>query len=187
MKKEELKEVLFGLLLGNVNLQTYTGGKTWRIKFLQPDKNKYYLFHLYSIFKNYVKTEPKKTNCNIWYFNTITNELWLEYGNIFYKKKKKILPEKNYIIQYLSPLALAYWYMDNGGLKSNCKAYYLYTNKFKLKELKVIGEVFKEKYNIEVSYHKKGKNYWIYIPVKYYDKFKNLIYPYMQNKMSDKL
>jgi len=51
--------VLIGTLLGDSSLQTYTDGNTWRARFLQGDLHKDYLFHIYEIFKDYVKTPPK--------------------------------------------------------------------------------------------------------------------------------
>lgn len=61
MEEYKLKEILFGTLLGDGRLQTYTGGRTWRVRFLQSSKNKDYLFHLYDVFKRYVKTAPKES------------------------------------------------------------------------------------------------------------------------------
>lgn len=111
---------------------------------------------------------------------------------MFYDKRKKV-PDKEYLDKYLTPIALAYWYMDVGSLKSNTKAYYLCTDSFKLSELKVIGEVLKEKYDINISYHKKGSNtcfgtgYRIYIPRRDYETFKGLVEGYIHVSMRYKL
>lgn len=43
----KLKEIIFGTLLGNSKLQTFTGGKTWRICFYQSLIHKEFLFHLF--------------------------------------------------------------------------------------------------------------------------------------------
>jgi len=77
--------------------------------------------------------------------------------------------------------------MDDGSLKSNCKAYYICTDSFKLKDLKRIEKIFNEKYKITMNYHKKGNNYRIYIPRKEYEKFKNLIEEYIHISMKYKL
>ena len=87
------KEILFGVLLGDGNLQTYTGGKSWRIRFLQSDKN--YLFHLYYVFNEYVKTPPKKAIKKIikyileWSFNTTVQPIALEFSKMFGGSHKK--------------------------------------------------------------------------------------------------
>lgn len=187
------KEILFGLLLGDANLQTYTGGKSWRIRFIQSDKNKDYLFYLYSIFQSWVKTPPKQSflesGHSRWTFNTTVQPVALEFANMFYFKNKKVIPSNNeYLVKYLTPRALAFWFMDEGSLKSNCLSYYLCTDSFDLKDLKRIGEiVFKKKFDIDISFHKKGNNYRIYIPRKDSVKFRNLIEEYMHESMLYKL
>ena len=57
-----LISALVGTLLGDSSLQTYTDGKTFRARFLQSDLHKDYLFHLYSLFKEYTSTPPKLSN-----------------------------------------------------------------------------------------------------------------------------
>jgi hypothetical protein len=47
--------------------------------------------------------------------------------------------------------------------------------------------VFKEKYNIDISFHKKGLNYRIYIPKRESLKFYNLIEKYIYISMRYKL
>jgi len=188
MQKQE-KEILFGTLLGNSKLQTYTGGKTWRVRFIQSNKD--YLFHLYSIFKNMCKTEPKESwlesGHSRWTFKTTVLPLDLEFGQVFYLKNKKRVPSNEYLDLYLTPRAIAYWFMDIGCLKSNRKAYSLNTDSYKLDELKRIGEILKNKYDVEISFHKQGLNYKIDIPVKEYIKFRNLIEVYIDSSMKYKL
>ena len=48
----EQKQVLFGTLLGDAHLETQNNGRTYRVKFMQSDAHKAYIFHLYSIFKD---------------------------------------------------------------------------------------------------------------------------------------
>lgn len=185
------KQILFGTLLGDASLQTYTGGKTWRIRFIQSNIHKLYLFHLYNIFKKYTKTPPKqswlKTGHSRWTFNTTVQPIGLEFANIFYNKKHKIIPSNEYLNIYLTPIAIAYWYMDDGSLKSNCFSYYLCTDSFKLEDLKRIQKIFKEKYNIDINFHKNRLNYRIYIPKREALKFYNLIEKYIHKSMRYKL
>lgn len=187
----QLKEILFGCLLGDANLQTFTGGKSWRARFIQPEQHKLYLFHLFEIFSHFVNTPPKSiidNSGNIrWYFNTTVQLDLLEFAQYFYSKKKKVLPSKDILFKYLSPLAISYWFMDDGSLKSNCLAYYLCTDCFSLLELKILAEVFLEKYNIIVNFHKKGMVYHIYISKSEYLKFRNLIEPNIHYSMNYKL
>jgi hypothetical protein len=49
----ELKEILIGLVLGDLNVQKQKYGKNVRLRFSQGAVNKEYLFHLYELFKAY--------------------------------------------------------------------------------------------------------------------------------------
>lgn len=189
------KEILIGVLLGDGNLQTYTNGNTWRARLIQGDKNKEYLFHLYEVFKQYVKTPPRSItdkNGHIrWYFNTTVLKDGKELGELFYKKKggiwKKSLSPK--LIEEITPKSIAYWYMDDGNLKKvkNTLSYRICTDSYTIEELKILGEVLK-KYEIEISYHKQRPGqYRIYIPTKYKERFKELIESYVVETMKYKL
>ena len=191
---QEQKEILFGALLGDASLQTYTGGKTWRARFIKSNAHQEYLFYLYSIFSPFVSTPPKSISDDnghvSWYFNTTASSDLKEFGDCFYikigGKFLKIVPTNSQLVKYLTPLALSFWYMDHGTHKSNSNAYYLCTDCFSLKDLKRLGEYFLFTYGITVSYHKIGRNYRIYIPRVYYEKFKTLILPSMHPSMLHK-
>lgn len=185
------KEILIGTLLGDSSLQTYTRGNTWRLRFIQKDKD--YLFHLYYIWKPFVNSEPKLADDGFgnkrWYFNTLVLPELFEFALDFYYPREggnrwvKKVP--NNLI--LTPKSLAYWFMDDGSKKSNGKAYYLCTDSFSLIEVKYLGYLFLKFWNIHVSYHKKGSNYRIYIPSKYQDTFKGLIKEFIVPSMFYKL
>jgi len=188
------KDILLGTLLGDASLQTYTKGKTYRLRFLQSDDHREYLWHLYSIFKDYCGTEPKfqvtKQNYKRWYFNTKTYDCFLEFSNIFYYENKKILNYKEYdykIYEYCSPRSLAYWYMDDGYKRKNSNSGLLCTDNFSYEELEFLKELLNNKFNIHVSFHKKGPNHRIYIPSKSFNNFRNLIKPYIIESMKYKL
>jgi len=179
----ELKDVLIGTLLGDCSLQTYTHGRTWRARFLQSDQHRDYLFHLYELYKDYVGTPPKLSDDGLgnkrWSFNTRVVPELNSFADLFYEKRgdkfvKVIKPE---VCKLITPLSLAYWYMDDGSLKTvkNTQAYILCTDSFIKDEVLMLGEMFKSIYDIHVSYHLKGGNYRIYIPVKHTERFGELI------------
>jgi hypothetical protein len=87
----------------------------------------------------------------------------------------------------LTDRALAYWYMDDGSKKSNAQAYYFCTDCFSLQDVKYLGSIFLQNWDIHVGYHKKGGNYRIYIPTGSGVKFKNLIDKYVVETMRYKL
>ena len=127
-----------------------------------------------------------KNNNKRWYFNTTVNPCLNEFAEFFYDKKK-VLPSIEVINHYLTPLALCYWYMDNGIKKWNANAYYLCTDHLTLDDLKILRTVFKQKWDIDVNFHKKDFNYRLYIPVREANKFKELIYPMIDWEMKYKL
>ncbi len=42
-------EILVGILLGDASLQTESNGRTYRLRVLQSEEHKDYIFHLYDI------------------------------------------------------------------------------------------------------------------------------------------
>jgi len=52
-------EIIIGVLLGDAHLEKQKGGINYRLKFHQNDRHKDYIFHLYDIFHDWVKTPPK--------------------------------------------------------------------------------------------------------------------------------
>jgi hypothetical protein len=53
-------ESSIGLMLGDASIQTQNRGKTYRIKFEWSDKNKAYLDHVFSLFDEWVLSQPHK-------------------------------------------------------------------------------------------------------------------------------
>ena len=187
--------VLIGTLLGDSSLQTYTDGKTWRARFLQGDLNKEYLFHLYEIFKDFVKTPPKLSDDGLgnkrWSFNTCVIPELNSYAELFYKKvgNRRIKVINPLIYEKFNEISMTYWFMDDGSLKKveNTKAFIFCTDSYTKEEVLILGEMFKKKYNIHVGYHLKGGNYRIYIPSKHYLELKSLIEPLIHENMKYKL
>lgn len=185
---------ILGNLLGDASLQTFTNGKTWRLRFIQKDKD--YLFYLYDLFGHLVSTPPKsitdKHGSTRWYFNTTVLHDGQVLADLFYIKKggKWVKTLNKNLYPQLTAASLAHWFMDDGSLKQvrNSQAYILCTDSFSLSELKELAQVFQTQYNIHVSFHKQRTNqYRIYIPVKHRLDFKNLVEEYIVPSMKYKL
>nr|ACU25388.1 hypothetical protein [Trebouxia angustilobata] len=186
------KEVLFGVILGDAHLETQNNRITYRVKFEQSIKHKAYIEHLYDVFKNYVKTSPQlklvtyknsqtngqKQSINI-RFATISSSTFTFFGKQFYKDKKKVIPKL--IHRWLTPRALAYWYMDDGSMKSTqSKGVLLNTQAFSHSEVQLLCNVLTEKFNLYCWPRKQKKNtYQIYISGKTYETLRNCIYPFI--------
>ncbi len=179
------REIILGTLLGDAHLRTHNN-KTYNLQFYQSNLHKSYIDHLYSIFHEWVLTPPKQrlsTGC--WFFNTFTHPDIVphtHYGIMFYNQRVKIIP--TLIHDLLTPRALAYWYMDDGSMKSKqSKGVLLNTHCFELKDINLLCTVLESKFNLNCwprqQKHKNKIYYQIYISGKSYDILSNLIKPYL--------
>ena len=117
------RQIAEGIMLGDASLQTQDGGKSYRLKLLQGDKNKEYLFHLSTVFSRYLsppspQNRQSKTTgkaLKAWRSQTISHEAFNILAKTFLDEKgrKRITPDL-----VLTDRGLAYWLMDDGG-KSN--------------------------------------------------------------------
>jgi hypothetical protein len=123
-----LLDISIGVLLGDCSIQKNTSKsiEKYRLKFLQSAKHKEYIYHLHNEFKDYVKAPPFfNSERNTYSFQTIFHSDFKQLADIFLNEKgKKVIKtffkkKKNLI----SPVSLAYWFMDDGGLLSYNKIY----------------------------------------------------------------
>jgi len=123
---EEFKQIIVGLILGDLNVQKQTKNSNVRLCFKQGLVHKDYLMHLYDLFKTYCPTPPKTTNpvadkrtgktyIGIW-FNTYSLPCFNTFYDMFYLAGKKVMPSN--IAELLTPLSLAYWICDASAIRS---------------------------------------------------------------------
>ena len=180
------REVLIGILLGDASLKPNTHKTKYSLKILQSDQHKEYVFHLYEIFKDFTNTPPRKyvfTDKRFpnkiytrWYFSTTSQAFFRFYAHQFYDSNKKIVPKRIY--KWLTPRAIAYWYMDDGAQKWKTKSLGVRfcTNNFSLTEVKLLISVLQEKYELKCSTQKKKHNFRIYISSESHSILTNLIF-----------
>ena len=185
-------EILIGLLLGDVHASK-ARTKNTRFLFEQGEVHSAYLYHLYEIFKEYCKTEPKissrfdkrtnKTYSTI-KFSTLTSPLFNYYYNSFYINETKVIPEN--LGDLLSARGLAYWAMDDGNKTGT--GFRLNTQSFTKDENLFLIKILKEKFDLNCTLNTNDKNqHRIYITTKSMLKFKELVSPYFQESMMYKL
>jgi hypothetical protein len=177
------RQVIVGTLLGNAHAESQNIGKSFRLKFEQRQSNKAYLFHLHEIFKNCCGSDPyQKTNKN-WAFSTLSSTNLSFYGKYFYNTAgTKRIPRN--IGRFLTPISLAYWFMDNGSIKSNeSKGTILHTHAFSLKEVELIIEALNRKFSIQAAPRKQKEGYQIYISGHSYEVFYSCIGPHLHDSM----
>ena len=151
------KEVIFGTMLGDLTAERSQKTGNTRLRFYMSSINKDLIYHLYSIFKSYVKTEPKFINRKLnkltniehtdIYFSTLNYSMfnWV-YDDFYVKiqnKNIKIIPQDS--INRLTSVSLAFWIMDDGGLGSN-GTLNLHTDSYTLTEVNLLIDVLKRNF-----------------------------------------
>lgn len=201
------RDVLVGLMLGDGHLrpsQGKTNPATYSLTVLQSDAHKDYVFHLYSVFKEFVRTAPRfyeftdPRNPTVlykrWTFSTTLQSCFRFYGQQFYKTfyvdnklcRIKVVPI--FICKLLSERSLAYWYMDDGAAKWQGKSLGLRycTDNFSKKEVNLLIRCLTQKFNLLCSTQKKGGKDRIYVKHDSYSTIKALMYEYLIPSMVHK-
>jgi len=121
-------------------------------------------------------------------FRTATSKLFNPYRELFYPNQTKIVPPN---IKHLltTELALAVWYLDDGGLRTDCDGLRLYTNSFSYGEVVLLGELLLENFGIASTPHKQGKGHNLYIGTlhKQSEKFCDIIRPVVASEIPSML
>jgi ubiquinol-cytochrome c reductase cytochrome b subunit len=194
---EDVLSVIIGSLLGEAYANKRSGEGV-RICYRQSIRHKEYLFWLYTFFYNrgytsnlqprqYTRTIQSKEG-KVYYgyeFNTFTFRSFSWIHGMFYNKGRKVIPKNIY--EYLTPLALAVWIMDDGGWTNY--GIRIATNSFKLKEVELLQDVIKSKYNLETTIQKIyiKDQYSIYIKKQSVNNLRNIVGPFIHFSMLHKL
>ena len=167
------KDLIVGTLLGDGNLQTETKGRTWRYRALHKAAHKDYLFYKYELLKNFCQNPPCYSEVHDtrtdkfyrrWYFQTSISNAFKHYGNLFYtfdlKTNRMVKKVPINIQQLLTPLAVAYWYMDDGSMKwiRHSNAIRICTESFSESDVSRLKKALKNLYNIETQLIRKTNN-----------------------------
>jgi len=184
------REIIAGTLLGDGHLETQNKGKTYRLKIEHCDAQKEYLYWIYQELKPWIPSEPytKVKNNKVYVgVRTYSHELLKTFGDIFYQKGRKIIPQV--FEDLLTPLSLAIWFMDDGSLKSSQhRTFVIHTLGYERVELENIQKILFKKFDLKTSLHSQKGKYWrLYILSHSAEKFKKLIKPYILPSMEYKL
>ncbi len=193
--EEKLSQVSIGVLLGDASIQKNTSKKVekWRLKFSQSAKHSAYIHHLHDQFKGYVISEPffNQTR-NMYSFQTIFDRRFKCLSDIFLdcdgKKKITCFFKENPI----SPLSLAYWFMDDGGLLSYKKDWprkglVFNTQGFTFAEVETLSQNLNRSYNLKTWVKLNKKKPIIAVSGKEYHQISRIFLPYMHQSMIYKL
>jgi len=191
---ETLFEIGIGTLLGDASIQTQNGGKSFRLKYSQSEKkHREYLFHLHTLWQDWVLSPPflntKRSQLSFQTlshpeFNTLAQLFVLDsQGNLC---KKYIQP--NFVENYVTPRALAYWLMDDGGKASYSKDYerrglVLNTQGFSKDHVDILCQGLQKRYGFDCWLKPNKNGYIIVISGKNYGTIVTLLNPFLIDSM----
>ena len=186
---KEQVEALVGTTLGDAYLEIKSGNGTGHC--IHCLEQKQLIFYKYELLKN-VSNEPriihkhdvrfKIPDYDCWYWYIKHNPKVAEICNLFYKDgKKEVCPE---IIDLISPLSLALWYMDDGS-KVKDGGFIYCTNAFSMDSLNLLNNMLNNKFNLQSKIWEKSHE--LYISRNSSDTFCNIVESYIVDDMKYKL
>ena len=186
------REIIVGLLLGDGHLETQNG-RTYRLKGEHGIAQKEYVDWLYREFHDWVRQPPRQRTkqsfgkeIKSYGFTTYSSGSLRFYAQQFYDDRKKAVPKL--IGRWLTPRAVAIWFMDDGSWKSDHhRTYIIHTLGYRKGELALLVREFMEKFSITVSIHKQYNGLRLYVHSESAERFKKLVEPYMIPSMRYKL
>lgn len=193
---EDVISIFIGSLLGDGCMEK--DGNGFRFCFYQAAKHIEYILWLHSTLFNhgYCKKDIPQIfsrtynslNRDLAYYCRFKTFTFSSFGWIydsFYINKVKVLP--SFIKEYLTPLALAVWIMDDGGwIKNPLRApqgggLKLATNCFKKSDVELLAGILRDRYDLKVSIVSAGRinQYCIYIPKASIPKLVGIVKPHI--------
>jgi ubiquinol-cytochrome c reductase cytochrome b subunit len=188
--------ILFGSLLGDGHAERRIKGKGTRITFYQESSHVAYLIWLHKLLSNLGYCSPnvpkiqtrlgskgkirKIIRFRTWTYSSLN---WVH--DIWYIDGIKKVP--SIIGNYLTPLALAIWIMDDGTkLGSGLK---LCTNSFSYSDCLLLSKVLFDKFKLKVSIQSAGvpNQYNLYIWKESIPLLRKIVLPYLHASMKYKL
>ncbi len=188
--------ILFGSLLGDGHGERRKQGNGTRFTFYQEGFHVSYLLWLHNLLLNLGYCSPnipniqtrlgeKGTVRKIIRFRTWTFTSFNWIHELWYIKGVKVVPLN--IGDFLTPLALAIWIMDDGG-KVN-QALKLSTNSFSYSDCLLLVKVLHNNFKLKASVQSAGvpNQYQIYIWKESMPLLREIVLPYVHSSMSYKL
>lgn len=209
LTSSELDGILYGTLLGNASLNKANKNGNYNLTLSHSPKQKEYLEFKKELLSkiSHVKFSFKEINFTnksngksykTYYYHSNYLRYFTKKAKVFYTKdRKKVVTRK--ILNKLTPLGIALWWMDDGSLCIHRRkdrgtvqrTAILATCSFSLEEHDTIIKYFKEKWdiNLKVAYvgSKAKRKPVIRIPMKEFGKFKEIIEPYIIPSMKYKI
>lgn len=200
MNSSELKGYLTGLIFGDGHINKGITKRSFSIKsinkeFINKIKND---LESCTNFKIKIKHTPFYNNgCNhkeSWELRIKAHPYFNKKYHHFYNDYKRRIASKE-SLNWITPNGIANWYMSDGyvclvGKTKNIiknRRIDFCTDRYNINTIQSMCKMFENRFNIETSIIKRGKVYRIRIKQNSYEKFINLIRPFIINTMMYKL
>jgi ubiquinol-cytochrome c reductase cytochrome b subunit len=193
---KDILSIIYGSLLGDSHAETRILGHGTRISFSQEANHKEYLLWLHNQIASLgycTPTIPKiqsrlSTAGNLRYilrFHTFSYNSLNKVHKDWYSFGVKRVPKN--IGDFLTPLALAIWIMDDGGRVGQSMK--LASNNFSYEDCLLLSNVLFEKYSLRTSVQSAGvpNQYIIYVFKESMPTLREIVKPYMVSSMLYKL
>ena len=152
-----------------------------------------YVDHLYQIFREWVLTPPSIRSVTTqgllsenYRFSTLSHGAFRFYAHQFYCESRKCVPKL--IKRLLNNRSLAYWFMDDGSIKSKeSKGIILNTQAYRKHEVEMLVNILNSQFRLKAKTRKQKQGHQIYISGKSYERFCSIVQPYIIKGMQYKL
>jgi len=148
---------------------------------------------VYRLFEGWVQTPPQtervvsreQKSDTVW-FQTVSHSAFRFYAHQFYDGLRKRVPQL--IHRWLTPRGLAYWFMDDGSIKSKeSKGVILNTHCYTYSEVDQLTQILRSSFGLQASIRTQNDGYQIYISGHSYEHLVGLIGPFVIQEMRYKL
>lgn len=179
-------EAFIGMLLGDGNLTRNRNRGNALFRFNHSGKQKDYAFHKHEVlkpFSNYTLESEAGGYTKI-LVSTCPHPIFTWWHRKFYPARRKVVPQE--VFALLSPRALAYWFMDDGGEMDFGSSVRLATNGFFHSEVEGLCRFLNMKYqfSFEVRDYGYGPVLRFSKPLRFLDLVEPYIIPSMRYKLS---
>lgn len=189
---DEQEQFILGSLLGDLSLtKPFTNrSKNSRLALVQCEKQKELFMKKVEILGEFMgtyrltnKSIDKRTGKSYPQYrgNSKAHKVFTNIRNILYINNVKTVTQE-YLNKIHSPIALAYWFMDDGSREGA-----IATNSFSLSECELLISWMNDKWNVICTLQKNKTNYVLHISQKSRKHFEELIFPFMIPSMYYKL
>lgn len=187
------KEIIIGKLLGDGHLETQNKGRTFRLKIEHAITQHPYVDWLAQELGSWLNQPPRAWTRTVqgkeytkYGFQTFSHPALRFFAHQWYNQGRKIIPRQ--INRWLTPLAFAVWYMDDGSVKSNqTDGRILNTQGYTRQEVDRLIQVVNDRYQLSTTPRRQREGWQIFIPAHDAQRLTGILQPYLHTMFRYKL